>query len=258
MSLSAKKLTVPIQKLVPSIVTMFALCLGVTSIRYSLDGKFNIAVALIAIAAFLDGVDGRIARLLDSTSEFGAQLDSLADVCSFGVAPSITIYLWSLKEIPYRGIGWTVVLFYITCSTLRLARFNVQISSSSKNKGSGNSNEFFMGLPMPIAAGLLLIPLMCTFELLGKSIFPFSYWYMAFYMMTIGFLMVSKLPIYSAKKINIPREKVNIVLVIMGMIFTGVILEPWILLPIIGILYVLFIPVGIYLFYKERRLDNAN
>ena len=250
MFLATKKLTVPIWKLIPSIVTILALCLGITSIRYSLDGKFSIAVALIVIAGLLDGIDGRIARLLNSTSNFGVQLDSLADLCNFGVAPSITIYLWSLKDIPHKGIGWAVVLFYITCSTLRLARFNVQDLYSDKNKGSIQDVNFFVGLPMPAAAGLLLMPIMCSFKLLDNIIF--SYWYMASYMILIGFLIVSTLPIYSAKKIHIAKERINIVLVIIGMIFTGMILEPWVIIPIIGALYILFIPVGVYFFIRQK------
>ena len=131
MTMTPKKLNVPIQKLIPSIITILALCLGITSIRYSLDGKFNIAVALIIIAAFLDGLDGKIARLLNSTSEFGAQLDSLADLCNFGVAPGIAVYLWSLKEIPYKGVGWAIVLVYIACSALRRGFFEWYIATAS-------------------------------------------------------------------------------------------------------------------------------
>ena len=258
MALSKRKLAIPVQRLIPSIITVFTLCLGITSIRYSLDNKFNIAAALIVIAAFLDGIDGRIARLLNSTTEFGAHLDSLADICNFGVAPSVAIYLWSLKEIPYKGIGWAVVLFYIICSALRLARFNLQITNNETSQNNKDVNDFFMGLPMPVAAGLLLMPLMCSFELIRKSIFSSSYWYMAFYMIIIGILMISKLPIYAAKKIHIPKEKVNIVLIIVGLVFTCIILEPWILLPIIGVLYILFITISIYLFYKKRELDATD
>lgn len=262
MSKQTKKLSIPIQKLIPSIVTILALCLGITAIRYSLDDKFHIATALIVIAAFLDGIDGRIARLLNTTSEFGAQLDSLADLCSFGVAPGVTIYLWSLQEIPYKGAGWAIVLFYISCSALRLARFNVLASSEYKNKSKakeedGTVGNFFVGMPMPAAAGLLLIPMMVTFELFHDNAFLSSYWFMAPYMMMIGFLMVSKLPIYSAKKVTIPKERVSIMLVIIGMVFTGIILEPWILLPTIGICYMICISVGIYFYYKNKRMGDA-
>lgn len=258
MTIAPKKLNVPIQKLIPSIITILALCLGITSIRYSLDGKFNIAVALIIIAAFLDGLDGKIARLLNSTSEFGAQLDSLADLCNFGVAPGIAVYLWSLKEIPYKGVGWAIVLVYIACSALRLARFNV-LQNVDDDKDNEIKNNFFVGMPMPVAAGLLLIPMTCSFELFNNKVFIFSYWFVAIYMTIIGLLMISKIPIYSAKKITVPKERVNIILIFLGIVFTGIIFEPWIALPIIGLLYICFIPIGsCYYYCKIKKGKNSN
>ena len=256
MTIAPKKLNVPIQKLLPSIITILALCLGITSIRYSLDGKFNIAVALIIIAAFLDGLDGKIARLLNSTSEFGAQLDSLADLCNFGVAPGIAVYLWSLKEIPYKGVGWAIVLVYIACSALRLARFNVQ--NADDDKDNKIKNNFFVGMPMPVAAGLLLIPMTCSFELFNNKVFIFSYWFVAIYMTIIGLLMISKIPIYSAKKITVPKERVNVILIFLGIVFTGMIFEPWVVLPIIGLLYICFIPMGSYYYCKIKKGKNSN
>ncbi len=248
MTFTSKKINIPLSKLIPSMITIMALCLGITSIRYSLDGKFNIAVALIIIAAFLDGIDGRVARLLNSTSEFGAQLDSLADLCSFGVAPAIAVYLWSLNEIPYKGVGWGIVLVYIACSALRLARFNTQIfDHESKNKEV--KNNFFIGVPMPVAAGLLLIPLMCSFEIFKSNLLINSYWFIAFYMIFIGLLMISKIPIYSGKKISVPKERVNLFLILSGIVFTGIIFEPWFLLPIIGLLYIILIPIGSIYYY---------
>ena len=244
-----KKINIPVYKLIPSIITILALCLGITSIRYSLDGKFNISVALISIAAFLDGVDGKIARLLNSTSEFGAQLDSLADFCNFGIAPGIAVYLWSLKMMPYKGLGWGIVLVYIVCSSLRLARFNIKNVIEDDNI----QNNFFVGIPMPVAGGLLLIPMMCEFELFSNQSSPFSCWFIGIYMIVIGLLMISKVPIYSAKKITVAKEKVNIMLIILGIVFTGVIFEPWIILPIIGFLYVVFIPFGSFYYYKIKR-----
>ena len=255
MSIAPKKLNIPIQKLIPSMITILALCLGITSIRYSLDGKFNIAAALIVIAAFLDGIDGRIARLLNSTSEFGAQLDSLADLCNFGVAPGIAVYLWSLIEIPYKGVGWAVVLLYIACSALRLARFNVQ---SSDNENDEIKNNFFIGVPMPVAAGLLLIPMMCDFELFTGKSYICSYWYNAIYMTIIGLLMISKVPIYSAKKMTVPRERVNIILIISGIIFTGIIFEPWVLLPVIGLFYIVLTPIVSFYYHNKIKKGSGS
>ena len=251
MPLSPQKLDVPIYKLIPSIITIVALCLGITSIRYSLDGKFNIAVALISIAAFLDGIDGRIARLLNSSTQFGAQLDSFADLCSFGVAPGISVYLWALREIPYKGVGWSIVLFYIVCSSLRLARFHIQSIDNKKNKEI--EKNFFIGIPMPVAASLLLTPMMFSFEIIQNNFIIFSYWFNAFYMVLIGFLMISKVPIYSAKRISVPKEKVNIILVMSSIIFTGIIFEPWFLLPIFGLLYIMLIPLGSIYYYRHIK-----
>ncbi len=240
-----QSITVSIQKLFPSIITILALCLGVTSIRYALDEKFNIAVALIGIAAFLDAIDGRIARFFNTTSEFGAQLDSLADLSNFGIAPSVIIYLWSLHSIPYKGIGWAIVLFYIICSTIRLARFNTSQISQNKIKKSSN---YFSGLPMPGAAAVLLTPMMFSFKLFEDFSFISSYFFIAPFMLVISILMISKIPVYSAKKFNIHREKINLLLVAIAFIFLGIMLEPWIFLPILIALYILFIPLAVFFF----------
>lgn len=129
-----KALHIPLYKLMPNIVTILGLCIGITSIRYALDGKWTMAVGLIVIAAILDGIDGRLARLLNSTSKFGAELDSLVDVINFGVAPALINYLWILHEIPYKGVGWAVVLIYSACSTIRLARFNSNLDDAESKK----------------------------------------------------------------------------------------------------------------------------
>lgn len=238
--------------MLPCIITIISLCLGITSILYSIDGKFNIAVALIIIAGFLDGIDGRIARMLKSTSEFGAQLDSFADLCSFGIAPGISIYLWSLQRMPYNSIGWSIVLIHTTCSALRLARFHIQLANNKSQKKI--ENRFFTGIPMPVAAGLLLIPMMLSFELTRDSLIIFSYWFIGFYMIVISLLMVSKIPIYSAKDINISKKKSIVLILLLCLVFIGVIFEPWFLLPIIGILYILcLIPLGSCYYYREIK-----
>jgi len=248
MSFPPNKISVPLSRLIPSIITIMALCLGITSIRYSLDSKFNIAAGLISIAALLDGIDGRIARLLNSTTKFGAQLDSLADLCSFGVAPSIAVYLWSLKDIPLQGVGWGVVLIYIACSALRLARFNVENFIEHKKE---TDTHFFIGIPMPVGAGLLMLPLMCSFELLSEVQIVTLYWFIAFYTVIIGLLMISTIPVYSGKNISVPKDKVNIVLISLGIIFTGAIFETWIVLPAIGIVYIIITPIYSIVLYKK-------
>lgn len=250
---NSRSVTIPLQKLFPSMVTIFALCLSITGVRYALVGKFNISAALIVIAAFMDGVDGRLARLLNSTSEFGAQLDSLADLVSFGVSPAITMYLWSLINIPYKGVGWTIVLFYITCSALRLARFNVQLDDGDNEEEAKKARTFFTGVPMPSAAGLTILPMIMTFEILPEDIF--SEWFIAVYMVFIGFFMVSRIPTFSSKRITIKKKNASILLLLMGMLTAGMVLEPWIVLPLFGIAYFCSIPISIFYYYKLYRKD---
>ena len=239
--------TIPISKLAPSFVTLMALCMGITSIRYAFDAKWSIAVALIIIAAVMDGIDGCLARLLNSTSSFGEQLDSLSDIVSFGVAPAVVIYLWSLHEIPYKGVGWAVVLFFIACSAIRLARFN---SGLSNPKQKEISKDYFQGIPMPCGAALILLPLTMSFELIS---IPVSPWFMALYIMFVGSLMISTLPIYSFKNFHINKKYVPLTLIISALFMAGIFLEPWVVLPFFGIGYLAVIPFSIYKFRQEIK-----
>lgn len=239
--------SIPISKLAPSFVTLMALCMGITSIRYAFDQKWTIAVGLIFIAAVMDGIDGRLARILNSTSSFGAQLDSLSDIVSFGVAPAVVIYLWSLHEIPYKGVGWAVVLFFIACSAIRLARFNSGLSS---DKEESKDQNYFQGVPMPCGAALILLPLTITFELASIEVSP---WFMAVYIIIIGSLMISTLPINSFKNIHINREYVPLTLIISALLMAGVFLEPWLVIPFFGLGYLVVIPLSIYKFKKSKK-----
>jgi CDP-diacylglycerol--serine O-phosphatidyltransferase len=232
--------TIPLSKLAPSIITILALCLGITSIRYAIDGKWHIAFSLIVIAGLLDGIDGRLARLLNATSGFGAQLDSLADIVSFGVAPAVVTYLWILNEIPVKGVGWSVVLLFIACSALRLARFNSALSDPEEKK---KLSKFFTGIPMPAGGISALLPMLLTFEYIDKS--SISPWFVASYMALIAFIMVSKIPTYSFKTIHIKKEFVSMFMVIATIVFAGLLLEPWKILPLINLAYLMMIPLSI-------------
>jgi len=244
--------TIPLVNLIPSIITMFALCLGTTAIRYALEAKFDIAAALIIVASIMDGLDGRVARLLNSTSNFGAQLDSLADLVSFGVAPSMTLYLWALHQLTYKGVGWAVVLFYITCSAFRLARFNVQASDQPEKKG----NNFFTGVPITAAANLVMLPLVITFNITEYRI-PNAF--IALYVVLIGILMISQLPTFSGKKVHVRREYVLPLLGLTGVMMAGILIEPWFVLPLMGVGYILTIPVSVvyyYRFYNNKKYQE--
>jgi CDP-diacylglycerol--serine O-phosphatidyltransferase len=244
-------LHIPLSKLIPSIITLLALCLGITSVRYALDGKWMVSAALIVAAAILDGLDGRIARLLDATSKFGAELDSLADMVSFGVAPAVITYLWSLSYIPYKGVGWSVVLFFIACSAIRLARFNSHVIEDETTSDTGKKTQdkaikrriFFSGVPMPAGGILLLMPMICTFELWDEASSP---WFIAIYMILVAIMMASKLPTFSPKAIHVHKEYVSVVLVVAAVIMAFMILEPWIILPLFAVFYLISIPVTVW------------
>ncbi len=233
-------------KLVPNCITLLALCLGVTSIRYALDMKMNIAVALIMIAAVLDGIDGRVARMLNATSKFGAHLDSLSDIVCFGVAPAVVMYLWSLHSIPFKGVGWSIVLFYIACSAIRLARFNTAIEE--KEIGV-ELTSYSVGVPMPGGAFLCIMPLVTSFEYVDLK----EYSYLIYlYIALVGILMISRAPTMTLKNMKISKKAVPFVLLAVALIFAFITLEPWITLPIIGLVYLFSIPYTLYVSNKSK------
>lgn len=225
---------IPLYRLIPSMITLAALCIGVSAIRYGLDAKWQIAVTLILIAAVLDGLDGRVARLINATSSFGAYLDSIADMVAFGVAPAMVNYFWLLHTIPYKGVGWAIVLVFISCGAIRLARFN-----ALQDKDDSKSNAYFVGVPIPLAAILSLVPLMFTFELSPYLIV--SSWALSLYMIVISLLMISRIHIDSFKNISMPREWVPLMLALLAMALASVIIEPWLVLPAAFTVYGLLI-----------------
>jgi CDP-diacylglycerol--serine O-phosphatidyltransferase len=207
--------TVPFRVIVPNLVTSLALCAGLTSIKLAMEGRFELAVWAIIVAAILDGIDGRVARLLKSTSNFGAQLDSLADFVNFGVAPALLIYIWVLDGI--GPIGWTACLVYAICAALRLARFNAALDGEPQPDWQ---KDYFVGVPSPSGALTVLFPLS-----LAKSGIPAIADFgvlIAAYTILIGLLMVSRLPTYSGKRAGarIPGESV-MPLFVLVVIFAG-------------------------------------
>lgn len=267
-NLMRKNKMIPLYKLFPSIITITAMCLGITAIHYAMYKKFEIAAALVFIAGFLDMLDGRVARMLNSTSEFGAQLDSLGDLINFGVAPGIIMYIWVLNSVSYHAFGWAIVVIYIVCSSLRLARFNITNiiieKTSDKNTENKESNElkyeesnienwrkklFFAGLPMPGAAVICLLPMVLTFEMLPN--FKFSPIYVAFHILAVGILMISTLPILSFKHVKINPKYAPITIIMMCVVGAVIIIEPWIFIPIFTGVYCVLIPIS-YVYYKNQ------
>jgi CDP-diacylglycerol---serine O-phosphatidyltransferase len=245
-----KKARVPISRLFPSMVTIMAICFGMTAIRYALKAEWDVAAAFIIISGFLDVVDGRLARYLKATSNFGAQLDSLADFVNFGIAPAIVLYLWGLNQIEVKGLGWGLVLFYSICSAIRLARFNSNLDQPDRPAWK---DAFFTGIPAPAGAYLALMPLLLSFNFnILEYVHPIV---IGIYLTIIGILMASRIPTFATKKLVIKKEHISFVLVIAGLLIGSIIMAPWITLPLLGTIYISTFPFSI-IYYK--KLQSAN
>ncbi|MBV9553340.1 MAG: CDP-diacylglycerol--serine O-phosphatidyltransferase [Alphaproteobacteria bacterium] len=234
----------PVQRVVPNVVTLLALCAGMTAIRFALLGNFQAAVAAILVAAVLDGLDGRVARLLKATSQFGAELDSLSDFVSFGVAPAAVMYLWTMAEL--HSVGWAIVLFYAVCCALRLARFNTQLAAEPAAPPG-----YFAGVPAPGGAGLVLMPMYASFEWGDWAIR--SPYLSALWIGGIAFLMVSRIPTLSLKKFHVPPHYVLPVFLAIGLATAFLATAPWPTLLVVGLLYLGSIPLTIRAAGAARR-----
>lgn len=234
-----------VNRMVPNVLTLLALCAGMTAIRFAIGGNFVGAVFAIIVAGIFDGLDGRIARLLHSTSSFGAELDSLSDFVSFGVAPAAVLYLWTMSGL--HGVGWAIVLFYAVCCALRLARFNIESGGASP----AHTARFFTGIPAPAGAGLVMVPMFLSFEW-GDWFFRSPY--LSVVTVTgIALLMVSKVPTVSLKRIRVPHQWVVPTLLGIGVLAGFVTTAPWLTLTAIGIVYVGSIPLTIRSSHRLRR-----
>ena len=194
---------IPVRTLLPNLITLLALCAGLTAIRMAVEARLELALAAIVFAALLDGIDGRVARMLKGTSRFGAELDSLADFVNFGVAPALILYFWGLHDL--KSAGWIAALVFAICAGLRLARFNVMIDDPNKPAWAGN---FFTGIPAPAGAITVLLPIYLYF--LGVPDGLLTVWVTFFYTLAIALLMVSRLPVFSGKRVGkrVPPEMV--------------------------------------------------
>lgn len=238
----------PLIHLVPNIFTITSLCFGLTGIRYALDARFELAVTLIVLAGVFDGLDGRSARLLKSTSSLGAQLDSLADFLSFGVAPAMLVYLWSLHTV--KGIGWALALLFATACALRLARFNTELEAPDRPAWMA---RFFTGMPAPAAAGIVMLPMLAAFGL--DEAWPRTWALNAGVMIFVALMMVSKVPTFSLKMVTlrVGPDWVLPTLVLVGMFVASLLTVPWLTLVVVGSTYLLSLPVGVVLAHRLRR-----
>jgi CDP-diacylglycerol--serine O-phosphatidyltransferase len=243
---------IPVRTLLPNLITLLAICAGLTAIRMAVEDKLQLALAAIVFAALLDGIDGRIARLLKGTSRFGAELDSLADFVNFGVAPALILYFWGLHDL--KSAGWIAALVFAICAGLRLARFNVMIDEPDQPAWAGN---FFTGIPAPAGAITVLLPI--YLDLLGMPTGLVIIWLTFLYTLLIALLMVSRLPVFSGKRVGkrVPPEMVLPVFVVVVLFFALLISYPWAVLSIGTLAYLACLPLGWWSYNEYQRKDAA-
>ena len=231
---------ISLRSIFPNLLTLLAICAGLTSIRFGIDGRIELAVGAIIFAGFLDGIDGRVARFLKSTSRFGAEMDSLADFLNFGVAPALLLYFTLLNEV--QSLGWIVALIFVSCACMRLARFNAMLDGPEQPDWQ---NRFFVGVPAPAGALLVLLPLYV--HLLGVDKSEWLAWCAACFTLFVAFLLVSNIPTFSGKEFSkkIRRDLVPPFMIFAVFFIAALISYPWKVLGICAILYLLFIPFSI-------------
>ena len=233
------------RSLLPNALTIFGVCLGISSVKFALDLNYSMAIIAIGFAAILDTLDGRVARLIKGTSKVGKELDSLTDVISFGVAPGFIMYFWALNEL--GKFGWMLVLIYAVCCALRLARFNLTLIDENESW----KINFFEGVPSPAAAGLVLLPLILD---LSNLIQLSSYAILGSISILItSILMVSKIPTYSLKRILIPRNSAIFLLLGIGIYVSLLIFYTFQTLFFTGIIYLLLIPISFFHFRRQNK-----
>lgn len=239
---------IPVRSLFPNVLTLIALCAGLTAVRLALQQHWESAVIAITVAGVFDALDGRMARLLKGTSKFGAELDSLSDVIAFGVAPALVMYLWALKDL--KGAGWVLALAFCVCCALRLARFN---TAEENPAAPAWTKHYFVGLPAPGGAGLVLLPLVVSLHL-ENDLFK-SPSLCGFIFAIVAFLMVSQVPTLSAKRFAIKREYALHILVTVGLLTALVATFPWLILTIVGLLYAASIPYTAWRYRRQARRE---
>ena len=236
--------------ILPNAITLIGVCIGLTSIKFALDGKFALAIVAILFAALMDALDGRIARLIKGTSKMGKELDSLGDVISFGVAPAFIMYFWSLQYLD--KLGWFVCLMYVVCVALRLARFNV----NSEEEPSWKDN-FFEGVPAPAGGIIVLMPLVLSFSGLGEIFFKINYdLIVPTFFIIVSILLISIVPTYSFKRIVIPRSMTKFLLFGIVLFFGALLVYTFKVLVISIFLYLCLIPASYFHYKKIKKEKN--
>ena len=234
--------------LLPNALTLIGVCLGISSIKFALDGNYSLSVIFLLFAALLDGLDGRIARLIDGTSEFGKELDSLTDFVSFGIAPAFILFFWELKN--YGKIGWAITLIFSVCCVLRLARFNL----TKIQKEEEWKVNYFEGIPSPAGGILVLMPLIFDLSSFNigyevKNLTPYL-------SIVVSILLISKIPTFSFKKIAIQRKLTIFLFLGIGIICISLIFYTFETLVILGLIYFFLIPLGVLSYKKNISSKN--
>ena len=235
--------------LLPNMLTLFGVCIGLTSIRFALDGKFEFAIIAIIFAALIDGLDGRIARLIKGTSKVGKELDSLTDMISFGVAPAFIMYFWKLNSL--GRFGWLLCLIFVICVALRLARFNI-----NSNQQPSWRDNFFEGVPSPAGGILVLSPLI--YSLSGLNLFQINYDFIVpVFFITTSFLLISKFPTYSFKKIVIQRKTTIFLLFGIVLFFGLLLIYTFNVIAISTFIYLSLLPIS-FIHFQRLKKHNHN
>ena len=234
--------------LLPNMLTLIGVCIGLTSIRFSLNGQFDLAVIAIIFAALIDGLDGRIARLIKGTSKVGKELDSLTDMISFGVAPAFIMYFWKLNSL--GRLGWLICLIYVICVALRLARFNVH-----SNQEASWKDNFFEGVPSPAGGILVLTPLVVSMTNFNYIKFDYNIVVPIFFIIT-SLLLISKFPTYSFKKIVIQRKTTIFLLFGIVLFFGFLLIYPFVALSVGAMIYLLMLPISFLNYQKMKKLND--
>ncbi|MBE0703225.1 MAG: phosphatidylcholine/phosphatidylserine synthase [Afipia sp.] len=242
--------SIPVRVLVPNVITLLALCAGLSAIRMSIEGRNELALGAIVFAAILDGIDGRVARMIKGQSRFGAELDSLADFVNFGVTPALILYFWQLHD--FNNVGWIAAMIFAISSCLRLARFNTQIDQPSDLPFAAN---YFTGVPAPLGALCVLLPMYLV--LIGLPQLPTTV--ILIFTLTMAFLMVSRLPVYSGKKLGARvSPEAAVPLVIFAVLFIAVLISyPWYVLSVGSMIYLAALPISWAAFRKQERAFRA-
>lgn len=240
----------PLTRLLPNMLTIMSLCSGLTGMRFAMQGLWKEAIITYLLAALFDVLDGRVARLLNLTSKFGAELDSLSDAISFGVAPGFILYEWALKE-QSGGFGWIAALIYTVCTVLRLARFNTMLEDY---KPPAWAKGYFTGVPAPGGAGLALWPLALYLEFGEAARMPPAA--LALWIMVVGGLMVSRMPTLAMKGWRITSAWIVPIYVAVALLIAGLATNTWMTLSVIGGIYVLTLPIGCFSYYRRKHIEE--